>query len=748
MSKGGFKIASKDPHQITTWWGQSPDSNVGVATGPVSRVLVLDVDGQAGELSLAQFEVPPTLTVRTPGKMEACVCNGGCSVCGGSGRVWAGAGRHLYFLWPEGSSVTIGQAVLGDHLDHRGQGGYVLAPPSVHPDGTGVYEWISPMPPAICPPEILARLEAGKAKRVATVLPGSSKPALAVASAGVDRRHFAMSAIDGIDAPARQSRSLLAHLQAIIDAAPGTKHEALRDASYAHACAAHEAGKPREDAEPSISQQILGALGQNLKSEVRDWQNAQTTVASAFDRAYARELSSPILQYYEQELNNDGLARRFARLYGPCPGGRGSTLYVERDGWRLWDGARWAGSEPPTELVSEMLIEIEQRVRGEGDEKLAGHVKTLKSAGNISAILKLSQRGMKAEFKSFDTDPFLLNCRNGTVDLRTATLRPGLPTDRITRVCAVPYEPYAACPGFMHALNQMQGGDTSAIEFLRLTLGSFAFGEPIDGFTILYGGGFDGKSTLLQFLHGTLGEYCRAFGAPAVLASKGATQHTSAIGGMAGARLAMIDELPADSQLDTGAIKSTFGRVPTRLQPGMGKDFQEIVIGSKLLIATNHLPRLDERDRGTLRRVCVVPFDGDLSAQGVRRDDTFPARLLAAEGPGILTWIVGGCRDWLARGRVMPTCARVIAATTDFVESDDIVGRFLETCPTGAGLSCGADDLYKAYLNYAADAEDWKMVKRTFENRMRERGHKPVKRIYHGVGCPALRGVQQAALRR
>ena len=115
----GFHDATTDEHQVRTWWTGWPLANVGIATGHAFDVLDVDPE-HGGEETLAALAVkhgplPTTPEART-----------------GSG------GRHV-FLLPD-ARVRCSAGRLGPGLDVRGLGGYVVAPPSVHPNGRR-YVW-------------------------------------------------------------------------------------------------------------------------------------------------------------------------------------------------------------------------------------------------------------------------------------------------------------------------------------------------------------------------------------------------------------------------------------------------------------------------------------------------------------------------------------------------------------------------------------------------------------------------------
>jgi hypothetical protein len=113
----GCKDASTDTERILAWWKEKPNANIGVATGELSDLAVLDVDGLEGERALADL----SLEVGELFPDTWCV---------GTGR-----GVHFWFRY-DGAPATNSAGKLGPGLDVRSNGGYVVAPPSRHPDGT------------------------------------------------------------------------------------------------------------------------------------------------------------------------------------------------------------------------------------------------------------------------------------------------------------------------------------------------------------------------------------------------------------------------------------------------------------------------------------------------------------------------------------------------------------------------------------------------------------------------------------
>ena len=134
LTPHGFKDATRDPEVIRQWWEQWPDANVGIATGRVSGIIVLNVDrkhGVDGVVSAAELELPDTLVIRTPS-----------------------GGYHLFFKAPP-AAIVPRRIGVKPGLDVLGEGGYVVAAGS-WVDGA-VYEIVKNRPIVECP-EILVNL--------------------------------------------------------------------------------------------------------------------------------------------------------------------------------------------------------------------------------------------------------------------------------------------------------------------------------------------------------------------------------------------------------------------------------------------------------------------------------------------------------------------------------------------------------------------------------------------------------------
>ena len=126
----GCKDATSDIDVIAQWWTRTPNANIGIATGGLSGIVVIDIDGECGKESFEAFtadnDLPETLTSAT-----------------------GGGGFHLIFDAGE-EAIKNSQGTIGKGIDTRGDGGYIVAPPSIHASGEA-YRWTNDVAPAPLP---------------------------------------------------------------------------------------------------------------------------------------------------------------------------------------------------------------------------------------------------------------------------------------------------------------------------------------------------------------------------------------------------------------------------------------------------------------------------------------------------------------------------------------------------------------------------------------------------------------------
>lgn len=121
LTRHGYKDATVSPNQINEWDNLYPDANIAIATGRVSGLIVLDVDGEEGEESLKEMASHGIVFPDKP--------------CSRTGR-----GRHIYMRYDRHMKSSVSK--LGRNLDIRADGGSIIAPPSIHSSGIE-YRWLS-----------------------------------------------------------------------------------------------------------------------------------------------------------------------------------------------------------------------------------------------------------------------------------------------------------------------------------------------------------------------------------------------------------------------------------------------------------------------------------------------------------------------------------------------------------------------------------------------------------------------------
>jgi len=284
-----------------------------------------------------------------------------------------------------------------------------------------------------------------------------------------------------------------------------------------------------------------------------------------------------------------------------------------------------------------------------------------------------SENGINTAVEEFDVHPWLLNVANGVIDLRTGELRPHEPKLKITQLAAVEYQPGARSELWERFIREVTQDDEELARFLQQSFGLALCGDVSDEVLWCHNGeGSNGKSTALEALAAMLGDYA-ATAPPGLFAARSFDSHPTEVAGLRGKRFVTAIEQEANRALRESLVKTLTGGDTIRTR-GMRENFWQMRPTWHIHIAYNRAPRLTGTDDGIRRRLRVVPW---LASFKGSPDLSMKARLCSeAERPGILNWCLDGLRERIAQGRLMsPDC--VMLATDDYIDDEDLIGRFL-----------------------------------------------------------------------
>ena len=469
-----------------------------------------------------------------------------------------------------------------------------------------------------------------------------------------------------------------------------------------------------------------GARGRQEGGGARERQEGGTQPAPEPAEAPARAI-------HESTCTDTANAARFARQHGE------HARYVTGWGWMVYDGQRWKRDEAGA--VMKLAKRTARSIYAEAADPAISDLEAKQlsrwadlslSRPRLEAMLALAQSELPAPTEDFDRDPYLFNCMNGTLDLRTGALRPHHPADLITKLARAPYEPGAECPRWRSFLQRVMNQNAHLSAFLQRAAGYALSGDTDEHcFFFLHGTGRNGKSTFTETLQAALGDYAGRVRSDTLLLKRESTIPND-IASMIGARMIVASELPESRRLDEPLIKDLTGGDTIKAR-FMHQDFFTFVPQAKIWMFGNHKPNVRGTDEGIWSRVKLIPFAVTIPA--AERDPKLKNKLIASELPGILTWMVQGCQQWL-RGGLQPP-PEVEIATAGYRAEMDLLALFLQECCTiDAHAQVTAAALYAAYYDWAGtDAAN----KIEFGRRLRERGFAPEKgshgtRIWQGIG--------------
>jgi putative DNA primase/helicase len=324
---------------------------------------------------------------------------------------------------------------------------------------------------------------------------------------------------------------------------------------------------------------------------------------------------------------------------------------------------------------------------------------------------------MVVDHEDLDADPWLLNCGNGTLDLRTGQLHPHDPEQLLTKLAGAEHHPAMIdSTEFGRFLVRVQP-DPDMWAYLARLLGHALVGTLVEHvLPIFWGDGANGKSTLLDVVLAALGDY-GGMAAPGLLTARNFDAHPTEIADLFGLRLARLDETDENRRLAEGTVKRLTGDRRQKARR-MRENFWEFDASHTFVMLTNHKPLVAGSDEGIWRRLRLIPFA--VVIPEAERDEHLPDRL-AAEVDVVLAWLTAGCQDWQAQGLDEPDA--VIAATQEYRAESDAIGRFLnERCNQARGLKVQSSVLFEAWSRWCVGEGLESGTNKAFTTALQNRG--------------------------
>lgn len=444
-------------------------------------------------------------------------------------------------------------------------------------------------------------------------------------------------------------------------------------------------------------------------------------------------------------------------------------LTVTRPVFRTYDGEKWVDSDQYTvrRMIDELseLYEIQatlafqkaKQAKGdaaveyenEGKRLIKASRRLLNTSGRSALMVELrTVESIVASADDFDTDPLVINCRNGLLNLKTMQLEAHHPDHLVTRSTSVEYHPIqsltgrgprsgpagpdettglgnndmaspycasacpsrtckcsirweskysapSACPNWISFLQKMIP-DPNVRRYLQKLAGYFLSGLTTDqSLYLLLGTGSNGKSTFVETIADILGDYSEHISIETIL-DKGGSPHELAQ--LPGSRLVTSSEVPQNNRLNEALIKSITGGEEIRARALYQNSFT-FLPSFKLLVSLNTLPRVTDVSEGMWRR--LKPIDWPVSLSKEERNPRFREDVLKPEYEAVFAWMVDGWQLFRAEGLNPP--GGVIDTLDAYREDSDPSGDWFRdsiTVTSNPADRVPVSDVYTHYSEY------------------------------------------------
>lgn len=314
----------------------------------------------------------------------------------------------------------------------------------------------------------------------------------------------------------------------------------------------------------------------------------------------------------------------------------------------------------------------------------------------ISATLKEARPMLEVEQRNLDANEFLLNTPSCTYDLRH-----GLdlaiahnPEHLITKQTAVDPSD-EGMDIWKSALDTFFLGDDTLIDYVQRMVGLSAIGKVyVEALIIAYGEGRNGKSTFWNVVARVLGTYSGNISAD--MLTFGCRRNVKPeLAEAKGKRMLIASELEEGMRLNTANVKQLCSTDEIYAEKKY-KDPFSYTPTHTLVLYTNHLPKVGAIDKGTWRRLIVIPFDATI--EGNADIKNYADYLFEHAGGAILSWVIEGSKKVIKDNYKITPPQKVCDAIEHYRDSNDWLSYFLsERCEIDSSYIAKSGEVYNEY---------------------------------------------------
>lgn len=594
---GWKEKATSDPIKIAELF-KVPHTGIGMATGELSGITVIDIDnknGVNGFLTLKNLSInlPPTVCVNTPS-----------------------GGKQYYYKYNPAIKNMVGAFNKGSGIDIRNDGGLVIMPKSVHPNG-GIYEFDT---------------EQEIGEHEVSNFPADVNDIL------VDKKQKDYKNFELPDQINDGERNNILFKYASQLRATGLEKKEILPALYT---------VNKERCVPPYDMDKLEVIADSACTYPKG-----KRPIPADEVIYSDTYNASV--FYE--LMSDKI--KWCKDYG---------------GWFIFNGKYWEKdtNESIKKYAMKAAEEIADRMRLVGN-KARSNLNRIHSNQGLCCMIECAKALMGCSVEEFDRNEYLFNCSNGTYDLNRNIFMEFNHTDLLTKKANVEHDTHAEAPRWKSFLDEIFLGDVELIEYMQRVIGysMTAFTKEQCMF-ILYGHGRNGKNKFTEAISGVLGDY--AMNCPSsMFVQKQNPGIPNDVARLKGARFLSASETNYNVNMDEELIKQLTGNkiITARF---LNREYFDFTATFKIFLATNHKPNIRGTDTGIWRRIQMIPFKLDITEEN---EDKQLGDKLASEGSGIFNWMIEGYNQWIKIGLKTPSAVK--EATQIYREEEDDLGQFIK----------------------------------------------------------------------